>query len=83
MFKPGIQPVCLPSHTPRLLRDQFVSEAVTIAGWGRTSWRGARSTELLQGILRVYSNKECEQKFAGFEDGNFNRYERMGLSFLS
>jgi len=67
-FKPGIQPVCLPSHTPRLMKEQFVSEAVTIAGWGRTSWRGSRSRELLQGILRVFSNKECKMKFAGFED---------------
>merc|ERR1711892_581930 len=67
-FKPGIQPVCLPSHTPRLMKDQFVSEAVTIAGWGRTNWRGSRSKELLQGILRVFSNKECKMKFAGFED---------------
>ena len=40
-----------------------------VAGWGRTSWRGSRSKELLQAILKVLSNKECRQKFAGFKDG--------------
>lgn len=67
-FKTGIQPVCLPSKTPRLMQEKFVSEGVHIAGWGRTSWRGQRSNALLQGILRVFSNQECKEKFAGFED---------------
>ena len=40
-----------------------------VAGWGRTSWRGSRSKELLQAMLKVFSNKECRQKFAGFKDG--------------
>ena len=68
-FKPGIQPVCLPSHTPRLMREEFVSEHAHVAGWGRTSWRGSRSKELLQAILKVLSNKDCREKFAGFKDG--------------
>lgn len=68
IFKAGIQPVCLPSHTPRLIREKFVCEGVHVAGWGRTSWYGSRSKELLQAILSVLSNKECKQKFAGFPD---------------
>merc|ERR1712013_50317 len=67
-FKTGIQPVCLPSHTPRLVREEFVSEHAHVAGWGRTSWRGSRSKELLQAILTVLSNKDCREKFAGFKD---------------
>jgi len=67
-FKHGIQPVCLPSHTPRLMRESFVSESAHVAGWGRTSWRGSRSKELLEAILKVFSNRECREKFAGFPD---------------
>ena len=72
-FKTGIQPVCLPSKTPRLMQEKFVSEGVHIAGWGRTSWRGSRSNALLQGILRVFSNQECKERFSGFEDGKFGK----------
>ena len=68
-FKKGIQPVCLPSKTPKLLQDKFVSEGVYVAGWGRTSWRGPKSTILLEGIINVVSNQECKEKFALFDDG--------------
>lgn len=67
-FKKGIQPVCLPSKTPKLLQDKFVSEGVYVAGWGRTSWRGPKSTILLEGIINVVSNQECKAKFALFDD---------------
>lgn len=39
-FKSGIQPICLPSHTPSLLEEKFVKEGVKITGWGATSFRG-------------------------------------------
>jgi len=66
VFKKGIQPVCLPSHTPRLLTEKFVSEGAYLAGWGRTSYHGQASSKLLQGILSVTSNQECREKYAGF-----------------
>ena len=81
-FKTGIQPVCLPSKTPRLMKEKFVSEGVHIAGWGRTSWRGSRSNELLQGILRVFSNKECREKFTGFKDVQFRNCNKKIIIFV-
>jgi len=71
-FKYGIQPVCLPSTTSRLMKDKFVGEGAYIAGWGRTSWRGNRSDVLLQGLLTVISNKQCKKKFEGFPDVNID-----------
>ena len=68
-FKKGIQPVCLPSKTPELLADKFVSEGVYIAGWGATSFRGPTSNLLLQGIISVVSNQECKEKFSKFNNG--------------
>ena len=68
-FKTGIQPVCLPSKTPALLQDKFVSEGVYIAGWGATSFRGPTSNLLLQGIISVVSNEECKEKFSKFIKG--------------
>eukprot|EP00090_Calanus_glacialis_P008462 TRINITY_DN16813_c0_g1_i1.p1 TRINITY_DN16813_c0_g1~~TRINITY_DN16813_c0_g1_i1.p1 ORF type:complete len:481 (-),score=131.69 TRINITY_DN16813_c0_g1_i1:105-1547(-) len=67
-FKKGIQPVCLPSKTPELLADKFVSEGVYIAGWGATSFRGPTSNLLLQGIISVVSNEECKEKFSKFNN---------------
>jgi len=67
-FKTGIQPVCLPSKTPALLTDKFVSEGVYIAGWGATSFRGPTSNLLLQGIISVVSNEECKEKFSQFNN---------------
>ena len=69
-FKKGIQPACLPSKTPALLNDSFVSEAVTIAGWGATSFRGPTSNVLLQGLISVVTNQECKEKFSQFNNGN-------------
>ena len=71
VFKKGIQPVCLPSKTPRLLTDKFVSEGAYLAGWGRTSYLGQASSKLLQGILSVTSNQECREKYAGFANGEY------------
>jgi len=68
-FKKGIQPVCLPSKTPQLLEEKFVSEGVYIAGWGATSFRGPTSNLLLQGIISVVSNEECKEKFSKFNNG--------------
>lgn len=68
-FKTGIQPACLPSITPGLLNDSFVSEGVIIAGWGATSFRGPTSNILLQGIISVVTNQECRDKFSQFNNG--------------
>ena len=68
-FKYGIQPVCLPSTTSRLMKDKFVGEGAYIAGWGKTSLRGNRIDVLLQGLLTVISNNQCKKKFEGFPDG--------------
>jgi len=67
-FKKGIQPACLPSKTPALLNDSFVSEGVTIAGWGATSFRGPTSNVLLQGLISVVTNQECKEKFSQFNN---------------
>jgi len=67
-FKTGIQPACLPSITPGLLNDSFVSEGVIIAGWGATSFRGPTSNILLQGIISVVTNQECRDKFSQFNN---------------
>ena len=71
IFKKGIQPICLPSKTPKLLEEKFVSEGVTIAGWGTTSFRGPTSNLLLQGIISVVSNQECKERLAEFENGGW------------
>ena len=68
-FKKGIQPACLPSITPALLNDSFVSEGVIIAGWGATSFRGPTSNILLQGLISVVTNQECKEKFSQFNNG--------------
>merc|ERR1719317_700556 len=67
-FKKGIQPACLPSITPALLNDSFVSEGVIIAGWGATSFRGPTSNILLQGLISVVTNQECKEKFSQFNN---------------
>ena len=70
-FKKGIQPACLPSKTPKLLKEKFVSKGVYIAGWGATSFRGPTSNLLLQGIISVVSNQECKEKFSQFKNGEY------------
>jgi len=67
-FKSGIQPICLPSHTPSLLEEKFVKEGVKITGWGATSFRGPTSNVLLYGIIQVTSEEECIEKFKQFRN---------------
>merc|ERR1719392_556168 len=67
IFKEGIQPVCLPSKTPELLDSLFVSEGAFLTGWGRTGWDGEKSDILLEGLLSVTSNKECQDRYSGFD----------------
>ena len=81
VFKKGIQPVCLPSKTPELLESLFVSEGSILTGWGRTGWQGGSSDILLQGILSVTSNQECQERYSGFDDGKQYR-SRKGTKIL-
>eukprot|EP00092_Neocalanus_flemingeri_P017235 GFUD01018638.1.p1 GENE.GFUD01018638.1~~GFUD01018638.1.p1 ORF type:complete len:487 (+),score=130.08 GFUD01018638.1:238-1698(+) len=67
-FRKEIQPVCLPSQTPQLLKEKFDSEGVFIAGWGATSLKGPTSNSLLQGIISVDSIQECKKKFTQFNN---------------
>eukprot|EP00092_Neocalanus_flemingeri_P037937 GFUD01041294.1.p1 GENE.GFUD01041294.1~~GFUD01041294.1.p1 ORF type:complete len:377 (-),score=82.79 GFUD01041294.1:53-1183(-) len=67
-FKKEIQPVCLPSKTPKLLKEKFDSEGVFITGWGATSLKGPTSNSLLQGIISVDSIQECKKKFTQFNN---------------
>jgi len=67
-FKKGIQPVCLPSHTPGVLETKFAKLGVYITGWGATSFRGPTSNILLQGLIQVTPPDECKNKFAQFKN---------------
>ena len=68
-FNEGIQPVCLPSHTPGKMKEDLTHQNVYIAGWGRTSWGGPKSDILQEAVLTVISNQECSRIYAKFPDG--------------
>lgn len=67
-FNEGIQPVCLPSHTPGKMKEDLTHQNVYIAGWGRTSWGGPKSDILQEAVLTVISNQECSRIYAKFPD---------------
>ena len=81
-FKKGIQPVCLPSTTPGLLQDDFVSEGVYIAGWGATSIGGTTSNLLLQGIISVITNEECNEKYYNVNNGKYHIMSYLAQAML-
>lgn len=61
MYTDRISPICLPINGEMRTRS-FVKANPFIAGWGRTSETGPRSTVLLQGQVTVITNAECRLK---------------------
>lgn len=60
-FVDRISPICLPVNGEMRTRS-FVNDNPFIAGWGRTSENGPRSTILLQGQVTVITNADCKEK---------------------
>lgn len=57
-FNGAIRPACLP--------EQFaVPSEQIVSGWGLTAWNGSRSNVLLKANLNSFSQKECNDKYAG------------------
>jgi len=71
-FKKGISPACLPSTSPSLLQEKFVKEGAYVVGWGAVHFRGPQSNELLEGLISVVTNEECETKFKSFRHIKIN-----------
>jgi len=63
VFRKDIQPICLPSVTPSLRKEDLLNKTVKIAGWGTTSFEGSLSSELLFGYVQVYNRDKCRDKF--------------------
>jgi len=65
-YNDGIRPACLPSISENLEGDKFEYDAVVVAGWGATKFRGPQSPDLLEGTIKVVNNTECSDKFKAF-----------------
>ncbi|XP_064123017.1 venom protease-like [Macrobrachium nipponense] len=60
-FTSSIRPVCLPwgAETNRNLETQ----KVTLTGWGRTQFQGARSSSLLEVEVTVFPTSQCDRSY--------------------
>ena len=54
---------------------QFEKEGVYVAGWGAVQFRGPTSNTLLEGLISVVTNEECETKFASFRHSKIYHLE--------
>ena len=46
-----------------------------VAGWGAVQFRGPTSNTLLEGLISVVTNEECETKFASFRNSKIDHLE--------
>jgi V8-like Glu-specific endopeptidase len=61
-FSSNIKPVCLHSGSPTY--DEGTTQA-DIAGWGKTSEQGPPARKLRTANIRIWTNPQCAQKYAG------------------
>ena len=47
---------------------------MVVAGWGAVKFRGPTSERLMEGIIKVVTNKECSDKFKAFRRGETLRH---------
>ncbi|XP_055372707.1 venom serine protease-like [Condylostylus longicornis] len=70
----GVGPVCLPF---RWVDYSFVGIPVDVAGWGTTSFAGARSTVLQKATLDVASDLDCYQAYNQSTEYTYNYMRQM------
>ena len=61
IFSRTMAPVCLPSYDWKL----FTGEKATVTGWGTTSSGGYASSKLMEVVVTVKSNTQCNNAYGG------------------
>ncbi|CAG2171781.1 unnamed protein product [Oppiella nova] len=64
-YTPTVHPICLPPKDVE--RDDYTHRHIWVAGWGRTSFKGAQSTRMKHVELPVWLNDRCDEALYDFD----------------
>ncbi|KFM69848.1 Clotting factor B, partial [Stegodyphus mimosarum] len=71
-FNDYVMPICLPSPTAPLLRDEdLVGKNVTVMGWGDDSYGGVTSRVLKEATVPIVSRRSCNDSYVRVASNRF------------
>jgi secreted trypsin-like serine protease len=77
---PAVSPVCMP--TLDMDTKDYVGENVTLVGWGTTSFQGEIAKNLMEVVVPVVSNEECNKNYTSMEGSAFAYPDGINHNFI-